>query len=107
MKTCLVLETIGKEMEKNPDFTVAWLESEFSLNQDLFDLFKIDRERFTLLEITKEDAGEGALDITDSIITAGVVDMLVINSLKALVPSEEYQKNFSQAGVGVNCGSTR
>lgn len=100
-KTFHLLETIGNEMKRNPDFIAGWLESEGSLSLADIELFGIDPERFFYLEIDREGAAEQALDAVESALVTGSINMFVINSLKCLVPSEEYQKAMGNVQVGL------
>lgn len=100
-KTSLALETIGENMQADPDFVAGWLESEGSLEESyLVNTFGIDPARFVYLELDRDGAGEVALDRAEAIMGTGAVDMFVINSLKALVPAEELAKSASKAVVG-------
>ena len=100
-KTSMALESIGLNMQENPDFIAGWLESEGSLKIDyLVNTFKIDPKRFVYLKLEKDGAGEIALDRAESIIGSGCCDIFVINSLKALVPTEELVKSLSKTVVG-------
>lgn len=101
-KTSLVLETIALNMKKDPKFVAGWLESESSLEKDyICNTFGIDPNRFFYMEHDREGAGEKALDMTEAVLSTGAVDIMCINSLKCLVPSEEFRKSLSEAVVGV------
>lgn len=99
-KTGLLLETIGRNMQDNPDFIAGWLESEHSLSEDHIKMFGIDPDRFFYLEHDRDGAGEQALDLVESTLASNTVDMMVINSLKCLVPSEEFRKSMGEVQVG-------
>jgi recombination protein RecA len=100
-KTSLVLETIGMQMKEDPSFIAGWLESENSLVKDLVcDTFGIDPNRFFFMEHEREGAGEAALDKVEAILATGAVDVMIINSLKCLVPSEEFKKGMASMQVG-------
>jgi recombination protein RecA len=99
-KTAILLETIGKHHRENPDFVAIWLESEASLKEKTLDMFGIDRERFILIEHDRDGAGEEAINRIEAYLAAGVADMVVINSLKCLVPSEEFKKDMNSLQVG-------
>jgi recombination protein RecA len=100
-KTSNLLETIGYNMQKDPNFVAGWLESEGSLEMNyLIETFGIDPERFIYVEHEKEGAGEGALDQVEAIMATGVLDIMVINSLKCLVPSEEFRKSMGEFTIG-------
>lgn len=99
-KTYYLLETIANEQEKNPSFIALWLESEHSLKQSILDEVGIDMERFVYLEHDRAGAGEEAINRLEAYLAAGVADMIVINSLKCLVPSEEFKKDMNSLQVG-------
>ena len=101
-KTSIMLETIAYNMKKDPSFVAVWLESENSLQKEyVCDTFGIDPDRFFFIDHDKESAGEGALDLLDSVLGAGVADIAVINSMKMLVPSEEFKKSISETTVAL------
>ena len=101
-KSSLVLETIGKAMEDDPDFTCFWCESENSLSQELLDMFKIDSNRFIVHEVDPEHgSAETSMDIVISMAQAGV-DCVVINSLKAMVPKKEIEDSMEQANIALS-----
>jgi recombination protein RecA len=100
-KTYELLETIAKNQKKDPNFTAGWLESERSISQRDLDLFGIDGTRFYYYEVDREGAAEEALDLTESILLTGGVDMYVINSLKCLVPKEELEASISKQQIGL------
>ena len=101
-KTSYLLETIGLNMQKDPDFMAVWLESEESLEIDaLTDIFNIDLERFVIIHLDRDGAGEVALDRLESALGMGVFDMCVINSLKCLTPSTEFEKEMGAMTIGL------
>lgn len=101
-KTAILLETIAKEQQNNPDFVALWLESEASLKDSMLEMFGIDKERFVVVEHDKEGAGEEAVTRLEAFLASGNFDMCVINSLKALVPSEEFKKTMGEVQVGAS-----
>lgn len=100
-KTFILLETIGKAMKENPNFMAGWLESEGSITEDNLNQFGIDPDRFFYLEVDREGAAEEALNVVESALMTGSIDMFVINSLKCLVPKEEFEKGMEQVQVGL------
>lgn len=100
-KTFILLETIGNHMKENPNFMAGWLESEGSITDDNLRQFGIDPERFFYLEVDREGAAEEALNVVESALMTGSIDMFVINSLKCLVPKEEFEKGMEQVQVGL------
>ncbi len=98
-KTSLMLETIGLAMKESEDFVALWLESEQSLNYDyMINQFHIDPSRFLFIKMT-ESGGEEALDKCIAILKSKMVDMFVINSMRALVPKTEMNKSISEDTV--------
>ena len=71
-KTSVALETIGLEMQKNPEFVALWLESENSLELNyIVDTFHIDPNRFIVVEMNLKEGGEAALDQCASLLRTG------------------------------------
>ena len=87
-------------MQENPEFIALWLESEHSLKQSMLDEVGIDMDRFIYIEHDREGAGEEAINRIEAYLSMGVADMAVINSLKCLVPSEEFKKDMGSLQVG-------
>lgn len=80
----------------------AWLESESSLELDyLVNTFHIDPDRFLYIEHDREGAGEAALEKIESVLAASVCDMVVINSLKCLVPKEEVDASIAKSTIAL------
>lgn len=101
-KTSLILESIGKQMAKDPEFIVLWVESENSLNNDILEMFHIDRSRFIILTITPEDGGEVVLDRAEALLNTGAFKMFVANSLRALTPKSIVNKPISEDTMAVH-----
>lgn len=101
-KTSYMLETIGMNMKKDPDFMAVWLESEESLEYDsLTSVFGIDLERFVIIHLDKDGAAEVALDRLEATLDSGIFDLCVINSLKCLTPSTEFEKEMGAMTIGL------
>lgn len=101
-KTSLVLEAIGKNMKEDESFVAGWLEGENSLEIDyLQKTFGIDPERFFYIEHEKKGAAESAIDLVEGALSTGAFDLFAINSLKSLVPSEEFKKDMGSMQVGL------
>ena len=99
-KTSHMLETIGMNMAKDPDFMALWLESEESLEIEALEtVFGIDLERFVVIHLDKD--GAVALDRMEAAMASGVFDICVINSLKCLTPSTEFEKEMAAMTIGL------
>ena len=53
------------------------------------------------LYVSQPDTGEQALDITDSLVRSGAVDLIVIDSVAALTPKAEIEGDMGDAHVGL------
>ena len=101
-KTSLVLESAGKMMAEDPDSVLLWMESENSLDQDyMCNTFGIDPERLVFIPVDSSITAEDALDMLHATLGTGSVDMCCINSLKALVPTQEMEADLSNQVVAV------
>lgn len=52
------------------------------------------------LLVTQPDYGEQALDIADTLVRSGAVDLIVIDSVAALIPQAELEGNMGESQVG-------
>ena len=99
-KTSFLLETIGYNMQIDPDFIACWIESEDSLSDELINLFNIDRNRFIVYNVDPDQGGEVALDYCCAVAQTGV-DLIVINSLKCLTPKKEMTDSMLDANIAL------
>ncbi|MBU0952486.1 MAG: recombinase RecA [Elusimicrobia bacterium] len=53
------------------------------------------------LYISQPDSGEQALEITERLVRSGAVDVIVIDSVAALVPKAEIEGEMGQASIGL------
>ena len=53
------------------------------------------------LLISQPDAGEQALEITDTLVRSGAVSMVVVDSVAALTPKSELEGDMGDHNVGV------
>lgn len=100
-KTFLLLESIAKKQEEDPTFIAGWLEAEKSISMEQLEQVGIDPLRFYWDEIDREGAAEEALTKVEAVISQGLVDMFVVNSLKCLVPKEEVEAGMEKQQVGL------
>lgn len=102
-KTGFCLSTIGYQMQHDPNFIALWVESEDSLDvEKAAKLYHLDLNRFYSISTTDPKTKSqkyGAEAIGNSIIAAiksTKVDMVVVNSLKMLVPMAESNKTLDE-----------
>lgn len=100
-KTSLAIDTIVKAQKENPDFTVAWLETEGSVTQTILEDHGIDLERVYYWR--QEDAGnaEAALDIARAFISSGDFDCMVVNSIAGLCPKVESDDDLEKQNIAL------
>ena len=83
-KTTLALSVIA-QAQKNGG-TCAFIDAEHALDPSYAKKIGVDLEN---LLISQPDAGEQALEITDTLVRSGAIDVLVVDSVAALVPKAE------------------
>ena len=100
-KTSLAIDTIVKNQKDDPDFVVAWLETEGSVTEQILKDHGIDLER--VLYWRQEDAGnaESALDIARAFITSGDVDAMIVNSIAGLCPKVENEDDLEKQNIAL------
>ncbi len=95
-KTTLTLH-IAAETQKTGG-TVAFIDAEHAL--DLSYARKLGVNTDDLL-LSQPDTGEQALEITDVLIRSGAVDLIVIDSVAALVPRAELEGEMGDSHMGL------
>lgn len=94
-KTTLALEAIAS-CQKNGGFA-AFIDVEHALDPKYAKALGVD---FDALILSQPDSGEQALEITDTLAKSGAVDMIVVDSVAALVPEAEIRGDMGDLLVG-------
>lgn len=95
-KTTLCLEIIA-QAHKNPNSYCAFIDVEHAIHTDYAKALGVDLER---LEISQPDYGEQALEIADQLIESGEFDVVVVDSVAALVPKSELDGEMGDQSMG-------
>lgn len=96
-KTTLALHAIAEAQKRGG--TCAFIDAEHAL--DPIYARKLGVSIDDLL-ISQPDAGEQALEIADTLVRSGAVDVLVIDSVAALVPRAELEGEMGDSHVGLH-----
>ena len=76
----------------------AFIDAEHALDPVYAKVLGVDINN---LLVSQPDCGEDALDITEALVRSGAVDVVVIDSVAALVPRQEIEGDMGQSQVGV------
>ncbi len=95
-KTTLTLHAIA-ECQKNGG-TAAFIDAEHAFDRFYAQKLGVDIEN---LLISQPDNGEQALEIADNLIRSGAIDILVIDSVAALVPKSELEGEMGDSKMGL------
>jgi recombination protein RecA len=95
-KTTLALHAVA-EVQKNGG-TAAFIDAEHALDPDYAARIGINLD--TLL-ISQPDTGEQALEIVETLVRSSAVDIIVVDSVAALVPRAEIEGDMGDAHVGL------
>ena len=95
-KTTLALHTVANVQKAGG--TAAFIDAEHAL--DITWARKIGVNVDSLL-LSQPDTGEQALDITEMLVKSNLVDIIVIDSVAALVPAAELQGEMGQSHIGL------
>ncbi|MBO7073171.1 MAG: recombinase RecA [Acetobacter sp.] len=96
-KTTLALHVIA-EAQKNGG-TCAFIDAEHALDPGYAKKLGVDVDN---LLISQPDAGEQALEIADTLVRSGAIDVLVVDSVAALVPRAELEGDMGDSHVGLH-----
>src|ERR1700710_2125890 len=77
---------------------VAFIDAEHALDPDYARAIGVDTDA---LLISQPDTGEQALEIADMLIRSGALDLIVIDSVAALVPRAEIEGEMGDSHVGL------
>jgi len=94
-KTTLALHMIA-EAQKRGGIAV-FIDAEHALDPKYAQKIGVDLDN---LYISQPDYGEQALEIAESLLRSGAVDVIVIDSVAALVPKDELEGEIGEAHVG-------
>ncbi len=95
-KTTLALHAVGQAQQKGG--ICAFIDAEHALDPVYAKKLGVDTEN---LIISQPDYGEQALDIAEMLIRSGAIDIVVIDSVAALVPKAELEGDMGDVHVGL------
>ena len=95
-KTTLALQ-IAAEAQKREGI-VAFIDAEHALDPVYAEKLGVDTEN---LLISQPDSGEQALEISEVLVRSNAVDLIIIDSVAALVPQAELEGEMGDAHVGL------
>jgi len=95
-KTTLALHVIAKAQENGG--VAAFVDAEHSLDPTYARALGVNIEELLL---SQPDNGESALEITETLVRSGAVDIVVVDSVAALVPQKELEGEMGDAHVGL------
>ena len=95
-KTTLALHVIAKAQKAGGE--AAFIDAEHALDPSYARALGVDIEN---LLISQPDMGDDALSITELLVRSGAVDVVVVDSVAALVPRSEIEGEIGDASVGV------
>ena len=95
-KTTLAIHAIAESQKKGG--IAAFIDAEHAFDPAYARNLGVDTEN---LLISQPDNGEQALEITENLIRSGAIDIIVIDSVAALVPRSEIEGEMGDSKVGL------
>lgn len=95
-KTTLSMHCIAEAQRKGG--LAAFIDAEHAFDRSYAEKLGIDTEN---LLISQPDNGEQALEITEHLIRSGAIDIIVIDSVAALVPKGELEGEMGESKLGL------
>ena len=95
-KTTLALHIIAEAQKNNG--IAAFIDAEHALDPNYAKNIGVNIDE---LIISQPDTGEQALEITESLVRSNAVDVIVIDSVAALVPKAEIEGNMGDSYMGL------
>ena len=94
-KTTLALHVVAEAQKRGG--VAVFIDAEHALDPKYAKALGVDLET---LYISQPDYGEQALEIAEALINSGAVDVIVVDSVAALVPRDELEGEMGEAQVG-------
>lgn len=95
-KTTVALHAIAEAQKKGGQ--VAFIDAEHALDPTYARALGVDTDELLL---SQPDTGEQALEIAEALVRSGAVDIVVVDSVAALVPKAEIEGEMGDAHVGL------
>ena len=95
-KTTLMLHTIAEAQKTGG--TAAFIDAEHALDLGYAEKLGVDTAE---LLVSQPDTGEQALEITETLVRSGAIDIIVVDSVAALVPRAELEGDMGDAHMGL------
>ncbi|MFK7161774.1 recombinase RecA [Marinospirillum sp. MEB164] len=95
-KTTLTLSVIAEAQKQGK--TCAFIDAEHALDPIYAEKLGVNLDD---LLVSQPDNGEQALEITDSLVRSGAIDVLIVDSVAALTPKAEIEGEMGDSHVGL------
>lgn len=95
-KTTLTIHAIAEVQKKGG--IAAFIDAEHAFDRFYAEKLGVDTEN---LLISQPDNGEQALEIADNLIRSGAIDLIVVDSVAALVPKSELEGEMGDSKMGL------
>jgi recombination protein RecA len=95
-KTTLALHVVGQVQKAGG--VAAYVDAEHALDPTYASKLGVDVDN---LFVSQPDCGEQALDVTEALVRSGGVDVVVVDSVAALVPRAELEGDFGDSHMGL------
>jgi recombination protein RecA len=95
-KTSLALSVVAQAQKMGG--TAAFIDAEHALDPTWAEVIGVNLDE---LLISQPDTGEQALEIVETLVRSGAVDVIVIDSVAALVPRAEIEGEMGDAMIGI------
>ncbi|MEM5541725.1 recombinase RecA [Sulfitobacter sp. AS92] len=95
-KTTLTLHCVAEQQKTGG--VCAFVDAEHALDPQYAKKLGVDIDE---LLISQPDTGEQALEITDTLVRSGAVNMVIVDSVAALTPKSELEGEMGDSSVGV------
>src|SRR5512135_3735181 len=95
-KTTLALHVIAEAQKRGGQ--CAFIDAEHALDPERAEVIGVDLDEMLM---SQPDTGEQALEITETLIRSGALDVIVVDSVAALVPKAELEGEMGDAVMGM------
>ena len=96
-KTTVALHMVAESQKDGG--VAAFIDAEHALDPEYAKNLGVDIDQ---LLVSQPDNGEQALEITETLVRSGAVDIIIVDSVAALVPRQEIEGDMGESHVGLH-----
>ncbi len=97
-KSAIATRVVGNMHAEDPESLCLWIDAEGSWTNEWSAVFGVDLDRVV---VARPETGESGIDMVKAFLQTGVFDLVVVDSIAALVPQREIDTSAEDANMAI------